>query len=56
MPAAETVKFGDLTTPFKLTDQQIRSFRENGYVKLKHVLSPKHSNTTAMKLLARFLP
>lgn len=41
MPAVENTQFQDLNTPFKLTDQQIRAFRENGYVKLKQVLSPQ---------------
>ncbi len=31
----------DLDSPYPLTEQQIQSFRERGYVKLKHVLSPE---------------
>jgi ectoine hydroxylase-related dioxygenase (phytanoyl-CoA dioxygenase family) len=30
----------ELDSPYPLTSQQIRSFRENGFVKLKNVLSP----------------
>ncbi len=30
----------DLASPYTLTDEQIRHFRENGFVKLKNVLSP----------------
>ncbi len=30
----------ELDAPFDLTDQQIRFYAENGYIKLKHVLSP----------------
>jgi ectoine hydroxylase-related dioxygenase (phytanoyl-CoA dioxygenase family) len=31
----------DLHTPFALTAEQIRSYRENGFLKLKNVLSPE---------------
>lgn len=31
----------DLDTPYPLTPEQIASFRENGYIKLKDVLSPE---------------
>ena len=30
----------DLDSPYALTEEQIRFYRENGFVKLKHVLSP----------------
>ncbi len=30
----------ELETPFDLTEEQIDFFRENGYIKLKNVLSP----------------
>src|SRR5688572_17189524 len=30
----------DLDTPYPLTEAQIRDYRENGFVKLKNVLSP----------------
>ena len=30
----------DLDSPYALTEQQVRSFRECGFVKLKNVLSP----------------
>jgi len=29
----------DIDSPYPLTDEQIASFRENGYIKLKNVLS-----------------
>ncbi len=31
----------DLDTPYELTDEQISYYRENGYIKLKQVLSPE---------------
>lgn len=31
----------DIDSPYPLTDQQIALFRENGYIKLKNVLSPE---------------
>jgi ectoine hydroxylase-related dioxygenase (phytanoyl-CoA dioxygenase family) len=37
MPGSNAI---DLDTPHPLTPEQIRHFRERGYVKLKHVLSP----------------
>jgi ectoine hydroxylase-related dioxygenase (phytanoyl-CoA dioxygenase family) len=31
----------DIDSPYVLTDSQVKSYRENGYIKLKHVLSPE---------------
>ena len=39
--AASASLKSELDAPFELTQEQIHSYQENGYIKLKHVLSPE---------------
>jgi ectoine hydroxylase-related dioxygenase (phytanoyl-CoA dioxygenase family) len=40
-PEPKTSPFADLDSHYPLTPEQIRQYRENGFIKLKHVLSPQ---------------
>ncbi len=43
----------ELDAPFELTDEQIAFYHENGYIKLKHVLSPELLEHYRLRINAR---